>query len=183
MAIELSHTMESSNWPELMQTHRAWLSSVIYARVRNSDAVEEVLQETALAASKQSQLEHDNNGVIRWLYRVAVRQAILHLRKQSRARQRTQIAMERNDASRNEKILTENPLRILIATENRELVHRAMESLSAKDREVLMLKYYAGWTCNDAGLRLGVSPSAIKSRLLRARRNLRAELLKLDENW
>lgn len=175
--------METSDWPAVMQANRGWLSSVVFARVRDREAVEEVLQETALAASKQVNFDNDNNGVFRWLYRVAIRQAILYLRRKTRSDRRIHEAGKLNDSSTANRAIAENPLRILIATENQQLVHQAMENLGAKDREILMLKYYDGWSCSDAAERLGVSASAIKSRLLRARRNLRVELLRLDENW
>ena len=166
-----------------MQAHRGWLASVVYARLRDSHAVDEVLQETALAASRQKHLADDLDGVCRWLYRVALRQAILYRRKQVRANRRLQEAGTRTDALNRDKSDNKNPYQILVASENRELVRIALTKLSNQDCEILMLKYNESWSCRDMANRLGVSESALKSRLLRARKNLRNVLLTLDNNW
>ena len=183
MTIDLSHDFETSSWPAVLENHRSWLSSIVYARVRNREGVEEVLQETALAAVKKDLRAEDANGVFRWLYRVAVRQAVLYLRNRSRTTNRIHNVASQNQESATEKANSGDPIRILISLENRELVQLAMEKLTSRDREILLLKYCNEWSCAEVGERFGASTSAIKSRLLRARKNLRSELLKLDENW
>ncbi len=165
-----------------MQAHRGWLESVVYARLRDQHAVEEVLQETALAASKQQQLASDYEGNCRWLYRVAIRQALLYRRRQVRHGKKTNSSI-----TGQESVVAihdqNNPYKILEASEREDLVRTALEKLVDRDCEVLMLKYRDGWSCRDMAQRLGVSESATKSRLLRARNNLRRELLNLSENW
>ena len=56
-----------------------------------------------------------------------------------------------------------------------------MTRLSDADNEVLLLKYGENWSCREMADRLGVSSSAIKSRLMRARGNLRDELMRTNE--
>lgn len=186
MATDALQPFDSTNWPAIFAEHRNWLSSVVYARVKNRHAVEEVLQETALAASRSAQqieIGIDEEGIFRWLYRVAVRQAILYRRKQIRSEQRTQNAsqllvkeQERNDR-RNE------PMQRVLLSENREIVRAAMKHLDKRDCEILMLKYVDEWSCREISDRLGASVTAIKSRLLRARKSLRSELFKYEKDW
>lgn len=183
MAIELLQEFDTSNWPSVLQAHRGWLSSVVYARVRDNDAVEEVLQETALAASKQLNMANDQEGIFRWLYRVAIRQAMLYRRKQFRSDKRVRDLGDQQSIHAAQQTHKNNPLHLLIASEDREQVRMALSRLDAKDCEILMLKYCDEWSCRDVGERLGVSESAIKSRLLRARRNLRNELVRINQNW
>ena len=78
---------------------------------------------------------------------------------------------------------TGTPYEILAASEQVELVAEAVRHLTNSDREVLLLKYTENWSCQKIATRLGVSLSAIKSRLLRARGNLRRELLRISKTW
>ena len=185
----------SASWPKMLTSHRGWLSAVIFARVRDHDAVEEVLQETALAASVAAQRgigPTDDTGQKRWLYRVALRQSMLYRRNQGRNKHKnngyaihlSQVATATgSEASHKTEQDRNNPLAILLATEKSDLVQRAMQRLSNADCEILFLKYTENWSCGDMASRLGVSLSAVKSRLLRARGNLRRELLSMNHSW
>ncbi|MGH7129198.1 MAG: sigma-70 family RNA polymerase sigma factor, partial [Planctomycetaceae bacterium] len=64
--------------------------------------------------------------------------------------------------------------------ERQRLIREAVGRLSEEDAEVLMLKYTEDWTCRDLAEHLGVSHSAVESRLHRARARLRTELARLD---
>ena len=118
--------------------------------------------------------DSNGHGVSRWLYRVAVRQALLYRRKNRRYENR--ISNYKKSNGKAESNGCDNPLQILIAMERRDLVNRALQELSRKDCEVLLLKYREGWSCKEMADRLGASESAMKSRLLRARKNLLARL-------
>ena len=181
MATQILQPPESPNWSAILQVHRNWLSSVVYARLRDRHAVDEVLQETALAASKQPQLAANSEGICKWLYRVAVRQSLLYRRQKFRHRSKVVAAAERGAAGTGGQ--TDDPHQLLIASEQRELVRMALDKLSSRDCEILMLKYSDGWSCREMAERLGVSESAMKSRLLRARKNLRQQLLNLSDYW
>jgi len=165
----------TSPWPHVLAAHRGWLSSVIFARVRDHHAVEEVLQETALAASQHATPD-DPTSVSKWLYRVAIRQAILYRRREGRNGKRI-----RSFAREVPEYDGTCPWQILAASEQADLVQQAMQHLTAGDCEILLLKYTEHWSCEEIAERLGVSRSAVKSRLLRARKNLRTELLKLHD--
>ncbi len=166
-----------------MTNNRGWLSAVIFARLQDRDAVEEVLQETALAAVAATH-PADTEGMSRWLYRVAIRQSILYRRKQARNSKKkddyaTQVLGAQSEPKRN----TGTPYEVLEAFEQAELVAEAVKHLTCSDREVLLLKYTENWSCQEIATRLGVGRSAIKSRLLRARGNLRRELLRISKTW
>ena len=167
-----------TTWPQLLAVHRGWLGSVIFARLRDHHAVEEVLQETALAAARY-ETPDDPESTSKWLYRVAVRQAVLYRRREGRNGKRVREFAERVPQRDGDAC----PWQIVIASEQAELVQQAMQHLSAADCEILLLKYTENWSCDEIARRLGVSRSAIKSRLLRARHNLRSELLRIQDLW
>ena len=173
---------DGPTWIIVLQANRSWLASVVYARLRDNHAVEVVLQETALAASKQHFVAPDATGICRWLYRVAIRQALLYRRGKQRQEKKQRDSLKYRDAHQIQPS-DGDPYRLLIASEQQVLVRKAMTRINARECEILMLKYNEGWSCREIASRLGVSETAMKSRLLRARRQLRTELLNLDKNW
>ena len=64
----------------------------------------------------------------------------------------------------------------LLAQERRQLVRKALSHLEPRDAEMLLLKYTESWSYQQIAEHLGVSRSAVESRLHRARRRMRDEL-------
>ncbi|MDP6061322.1 MAG: sigma-70 family RNA polymerase sigma factor, partial [Pirellulaceae bacterium] len=73
-----------------------------------------------------------------------------------------------------------DPLDWLLADERRGLIRIALQNLSSRDMETLLLKYTEDWSYREIAQRLGVSESAVEARLHRARRRLRVELTSLE---
>ena len=74
------------DWPAVLAEHRGWLRTVALARTGEPQAVEEVMQEIALAVVHSSAGPADAAKIAPWLYRVAVRQALIYRRKLGRMR-------------------------------------------------------------------------------------------------
>jgi RNA polymerase sigma-70 factor (ECF subfamily) len=166
------------DWPAVLAAHDRWLRSVVYVRVGEPQAVDEVMQEVSLAAVRQQAPITDADKVAPWLYRLAVRISLLYRRKQGRRRKlvegyaRQQRPMDRQREP--------DPLDWLLAEERRERVRIALAQLPRRDAEILLLKYTEDWSYRQLAERLGASPSAIEARLHRARQRLRAELAALE---
>jgi RNA polymerase sigma factor (sigma-70 family) len=169
------------DWQHVLAQHRSWLRTVVLARVREPQAVEEVLQEVALAAVKQQAPLADMEKVAPWLYRLAVLQALLYRRRCGRRRRlvdRYAERMPRGDGGYRPPPL--DPLNWLIAEERRALVRRALAQLAGRDAEILLLKYTEGWNYTQVATHLGISHAAVEARLHRARGRLRQELATLE---
>src|SRR5947207_5318019 len=80
------YLMKEIDWHAVLETHDRWLRTVVLARVGQAGAVDEVMQEVALAAVRQAAPLADAAKVAPWLYRLAVRQALLYRRKCGRRR-------------------------------------------------------------------------------------------------
>ena len=74
------------DWSAILPAHERWLRGVITSRLHERQAVDEVMQEVALAAVAQRSPVLDPRRVIGWLYRLAVRQSLLYRRKAGRQR-------------------------------------------------------------------------------------------------
>jgi RNA polymerase sigma-70 factor (ECF subfamily) len=180
-AINLRHSSDngSVDVAAALESHRRWLRTVVLARVNDLHAVDEIMQEVALATVRERSLTVDAGGISAWLYRVAVRQSLLYRRRKGRDGRRVNRYRDHHRQDDN-RAAEGDPLRWLLADEEMELVRNALCKLSPKDRELLLLKYTEDWTCRELAERLGVSVTTVETRLYRARGRLRNELARLD---
>jgi RNA polymerase sigma-70 factor (ECF subfamily) len=167
------------DWQAALAQHDRWLRSVVYARVGEPQAVDDVMQEVSLAAVRQHAPLADASKVAPWLYRLAVTQSLLYRRKQGRRRRLWGDYAERVRAS-GDTGREPDPLQWLLADERRQLVRKALGQLAARDGEILLLKYGENWSYHELANHLGVSQAAVQARLHRARQRLREELAALE---
>jgi RNA polymerase sigma-70 factor (ECF subfamily) len=166
------------DWAAVLARHDRWLRTVVAARLGNPHDVDEVMQEIAVAAVAQRAPLADPGRVAPWLYRLAVLQALLYRRREGRRRKLGDRYLRANDLHRNldaEQTRTD-PLDWLLMAERDQLIRMAMRRLPSRDAEILMLKYSEEWSYREMAEHLGISESAVESRLHRARARLRAEL-------
>jgi len=164
------------DWQAALEHNHRWLRTVVYTRLREPDAVDEVMQEVALAAVRQAAPLADPAKAAPWLYRLAVRQALLFRRKCGRRRRLISQYAERVEATPRDAAPL-NPCDWLLRAERRQVVRDALDRLAPRDAEILLLKYGEGWSYHQIAAHLGVSHSAVETRLHRARSRLRGELL------
>jgi RNA polymerase sigma-70 factor (ECF subfamily) len=162
------------DWRTALVEHDRWLRTVVLARLGERQAVDEVMQEIALAAVAQKAPIDDPTKVAPWLYRLAVLQTLLYRRKTGRGRKLVDRYAERVRPSVADDV--GDPLAWLLADEQRRLVRDALAKLPPRDAEILLLKYSENWSYREIAARLGIGESAVEARLHRARAKLRASL-------
>lgn len=168
------------DWPTVLAQHDRWLRTVAVARVRERQAVDEVMQEVALAAVKQAAPLADPAKVAPWLYRLVVVQALLYRRKCGRRRKLSDRYTDVVRGRDGESSQALDPLTWLLAAERRSLIRQAMGQLHPRDAEILLLKYTENWNYHQIATHLGIGHAAVEARLHRARARLRTELAALD---
>jgi RNA polymerase sigma-70 factor (ECF subfamily) len=164
------------DWAATLAEHDRWLRTAVTVRLGEPQAVDEVMQEVALAAVAQQAPLKDPARVGAWLYRLAVRLVLLHRRRHGRQRR----LLDGYAAScRSDRLASPatDPLDWLIRDERRELVRNALGRLPRRDAEILLLKYTENWSYRELAAHLGVGESAVEARLHRARRRLREEMI------
>ena len=163
----------------MLTQHERWLRTVVYARLAGAEGVDEVLQEVALAAVRQKAPLNDPAKAAPWLYRLAVVQSLLYRRQHGRRRKLIDRFVQRRPPPEHDEG-SPDPLAWMLADERQRLVREAVARLSSRDAEILMLKYTQDWNYCQLADRLGISHSAVETRLHRARARLRNELLALN---
>lgn len=161
------------DWDAELRKHARWLRAVVFARVGEPQAVEEVMQEVALEAVRQKAPIHDPAKVAQWLYRLAVLQSLLYRRRQGRRRKLLERYRQSREISGG---APGDPLEWLLRGERMRLVREALARLPARDAEVLLMKYAEDLSYDEIAERLGISFSAAQARLHRARNRLRSEM-------
>lgn len=167
------------DWQAALAEHQRWLRTIVYSRLHDRHATDDVMQEVAVAAVRQAAPLMDKTKIAPWLYRLAVRQVLLYRRKIGRQRKLLDRYVE---FGRNEPAPpgSADPLEWLLADERRRLIRRALTQLPERDAEILLLKYTENWSYHQIAEHLGVSHSAVEARLHRARQRMRQELAALE---
>jgi RNA polymerase sigma-70 factor (ECF subfamily) len=161
------------DWGSVLTQHEGWLRAVIMARTGEPQAVDEVWQDVSLSAVEQRAPLVDPAKAPAWLYRLAVIRSIRHRRSQARHRKQLKhLATEMNGHG----ATADDPFQWVLREESRQLVRMALEKLSGRDVEILLLKYHQRWSYGRIAGVLGISESAVDARVFRARSRLRHEL-------
>jgi RNA polymerase sigma-70 factor, ECF subfamily len=146
---------------------------------QNDDDAEDVLQETFLKAYTHLDDFQGNSKFYTWLVRIAVNEALMKLRK--RRSDKTVPLDEPIDTGEDEMIREiavwgENPEDTYSRDELVQILEQAVQSLKPAYRTVFVLRDIEGLSIEETAEALGLSISAVKSRLLRARLQLREKL-------
>jgi len=149
---------------------------------QNDDDAADVLQETFLKAYTHLDDFHGNSKFYTWLVRIAVNEALMKLRK--RRSDRTVPLDEPIDTGEDEMVREiavwdENPEESYSREELAHILDQAIQSLKPAYRTVFILRDIEELSIEETAEALNLSISAVKSRLLRARLQLREKLTRL----
>lgn len=171
---------DTAAFGELVRRHQDRLYNVVYRLVGNAEDAQDVVQEAFLSAYQSLDGFKGDARFFTWLYRIAFNTAVSHKR-----RQRVIVSL---DANRSRGGLPEpldcseetRPGYALEQADQERLVHEALQRLSPEHRAVLVLKDLEGQKYETMAEILQVPIGTIRSRLHRARLELRELLERLE---
>jgi RNA polymerase sigma-70 factor (ECF subfamily) len=161
---------------ELFARHAPWLAARLRAVLPAAD-VEDVLQETFLAAWRGARGYRPQGACGGWLWGIARRQAALLLRRRGPADQAVTALPADLPAGQD----APDPAETALARAGLEEAVAALGPAGSPEREVWRLMYEQDRPVAEVAELLGVPPGTVKSRAHRARRLLRAALLRSSE--
>ncbi len=146
---------------------------------QNDEDAEDVLQETFLKAYSHLDDFQGNSRFYTWLVRIAVNEALMKLRK--RRSDRTvplddPIDTGEDELVREVAVWDENPEEKYSRDELGQILDEAIQGLKPAYRTVFVLRDIEELSIEETAEALNLSISAVKSRLLRARLQLREKL-------
>jgi RNA polymerase sigma-70 factor, ECF subfamily len=161
----------------LFSRYRPILYRLAQRMLRNHEESEDAVQNCSLAAFRKMKSFKCEGAFRSWLARILVNEAITILRKRKRTySSECSIPQERAGAADSLPDPGLNPEQILSRKQNASALMRKLSQLSPGQRAVLLLCEIYEYTTEEAGVMLQVPPSAIRSRLFRARKQLASTL-------
>lgn len=146
--------------------------------LRDPQDAEDVLQESYIKALRALPEFEGRSSLSTWLYRIAVNEALMLLRKR-----RVHLVPVEEDPEEDDlqagMVLTDwrfLPEDELLSAESRVRLERAVDDLPDTLRAVFMLRDMEGLSIRETAGMLGLTETAVKTRLLRARLKLRNQL-------
>ena len=145
---------------------------------REQDA-EDVLQNTFLQALTHIENFEGRSSLSTWLYRIAANEALMLLR-----RKRPEVSIDDSDSDDDRDGLSPTefvdwgalPEEELLSSEGKKALDQAVQNLPETLRMVFILRDIQELSIRDTADALGLSETNVKTRLLRARLNLREQL-------
>ena len=164
---------------EVMRANYERVFRRVVAIVRNEHDARDVCQEIWLSVWKNLKEYRGEAKFSTWLYAVATRRSIDHLRRQRRWFDRFLPFLSDGEAPASAELTTAaqtNPRRELETKERDERFERALASLPPKHRSVLALREVEGLSYEEIAQTLNCRPGTVMSRLFHARRLLAQKL-------
>ena len=142
---------------------------------RDREDAKDVLQDTLLAAARGIREFRGASSLSTWLYTVA-RSVCIKKRRTSKFAPTDTVSLDDHANALDARAADKAPDEAAADRELSALLDRAIASLEPASREVLVLRDVEGLTAPEVAEVLGVSVDAVKSRLHRARAEIRAKL-------
>ena len=168
---------------ELFSRHYSWSVSIARRIVSASDESSDAVQSAYLCAFRRFNSFRGDSSFKAWITRIVINQSIMHVRRS--ARRKGFISLDDSDfgtAPVEVPDVAPSPEDLVHTSEVRRKVFETVARLPESLRETFELCAITGLSIAEAASALGISVSATKTRLFRARSFMRSELESLREN-
>ncbi len=152
---------------------------------QNREDAEDVVQDAFLKAYENLEQFQGNSKFYTWLVRIAVNESLMKLRRRRTDKTVSldqEIETEEDSMPREVADWAPNPEQLYKQGELKDILSRTINGLPASFRTVFVLRDVEGLSTEETAEALNLSVPAVKSRLLRARLQLRERLNKYFKN-
>jgi RNA polymerase sigma-70 factor (ECF subfamily) len=169
---------DTESFEALVNLYERRIYQIAYRIVENAQDAEDVLQETFLKAFENLQGFRGESSFYTWTVQIAVNAA---LQRVNRRRKRPTVSLDGDDGEsfsppREIVAWEENPEQLYAKKEAQAILEQAISALPVIYRTVFLLKDVENLPVDEVANSLGISVPATKSRLIRARLELRESL-------
>jgi RNA polymerase sigma-70 factor, ECF subfamily len=170
---------DAGAFSELVRRYEGKIFRLAQHVTQNREDAEDVLQETFLKAYEHLDQFQGNSKFYTWIVRIAVNQALMKLRRRKTDKS---VSLDEAIDTGEDTIVREvatwdpNPEQRFSQDELRGILDSAVQSLAPPYRSVFVLRDVEDLSTEETAEVLNLSVPAVKSRLLRARLQLREKL-------
>lgn len=159
----------------LVQRHQEKIFNAVLRFCGNWDNASDITQRAFINAFRKIKDFKGESAFSTWMYRIAFNQSVSFRREQSRQRSTSLYSGPDNEMSV-EPAVDAAPTEKLESDDDRRLVHKALQELEEQDRRIIVLKDLNDCSYDDIASILEVPKGTVRSRLHRARMELKEKL-------
>jgi RNA polymerase sigma-70 factor (ECF subfamily) len=174
--IETAKKGDKKALSQLVKNYEQTVYNFSFKICRDRDKAENIMQETFYSMVKHLKQFDNKSKLSTWLYRIVANHCLMQARRE---KNRHFVAIENDETLFEEKYAVDYSRMPTKYTENEELkkiLDEAISKLSPDYRMIFLLRDVEGLSTEETADAAGLSISAVKSRLHRARAFLRNEL-------
>ena len=180
--VDRARAGDASAFTELVEKYERKIFRLAKHITQNDEDAEDVLQESFMKAYSNLDSFQGQSKFYTWLVRIAVNEALMKLRKRKSDKTVSLDEPHETDedtVTREIAVWDDDPEKRYSRDELRDILGRAVESLKPAFRTVFVLRDIEELSTEETAEALGISIPAVKSRLLRARLQLRERLTRV----
>ncbi len=177
-SIEALRAGDRAEFARLVEAYSSPIYRLGLKMLGDQQNAEDVLQNTFLKALQHIGNFEARSSLSTWLYRIAANEALMLLRKKRPEVPIDEPASEDDEISLPTQFTdwADMPENELLSVEGRRHLNDAIHALPEKLRVVFLLRDIEGLSIRETADALNLTETAVKTRLLRARLNLREQL-------
>lgn len=179
ISLEALQAGDRAEFARLVNAYSTQIYRLALKMLADEQDAEDVLQNTFMKALQSIKNFEGRSSLSTWLYRIAVNEALMSLR---RHKPTVSVAMDYEDDDDELSHPTQFsdwcclPEEDLLSAESKKNLDKAIRRLPEKLRVVFILRDIEGLSIRETSEALDLTETAVKTRLLRARLNLREQL-------
>jgi RNA polymerase sigma-70 factor (ECF subfamily) len=180
--VERARSGDTEAFTRLVEKYERKIYRLAKHITQHDEDAEDVLQETFMKSYSNLDSFQGQSKFYTWLVRIAVNEALMKLRKRKSDRTVSldePHETEEDTVTREIAVWEDDPEQRYSREELRDILDRAVDSLKPGFRTVFVLRDIEELSTEETAEALGISVPAVKSRLLRARLQLRERLTRL----
>jgi RNA polymerase sigma-70 factor (ECF subfamily) len=170
---------DKAEFARMVETYSGTIYRLALKMLNNSQDAEDILQETFIKAFRSLKGFDGRSSLSTWLYRIATNEALMHLRKKRPDTISIDQPVETDEGEQEPRQIVDwccIPEDELMTAESRAYLDKAIDALPETLKVVFLLRDIEELSTQEVSEVLGLSETAIKTRLSRARMRLREEL-------
>jgi len=166
---------------ELVRRYSTPLYNFAFRFTGNREEAQEIAQDALVKALKNMDRFDPRYKFSTWIYRICRNQAIDRQRRRRPTAELNEAITPDPGHAHPEGGGTCSPEEGAMRTERNEQLHRALDTLGHKYREIIVLYHFSGLTYRDIAETLQIPQGTVMNRLFRARNKLREAMIRLEE--